>query len=97
MSNDKLKIKEIKSTSELGCMLDTERTWIELPPQPKLPNSADDVEVKLKDGTITIGWFYELWYVQKKYGEPNQKTSFWSFQHPNNPVVAWRELVTDNK
>lgn len=96
MRNDKLKIKEIKSTSELGCMLDTEKPWIELPPQSKLPDSKDDVQVQLKDGTITIGWFGGCWWVDDKF-QVYQFTADFPKENPNNPVVAWREIVTDNK
>lgn len=95
MSNDKLKIKEIKSTSELGCMLDTERPWTELPREIKTPNNTRNVEVILKDGTITFGWLGDCWWVddKKKY----KRSSRFPKENPNNPVVAWRELVTDNK
>ena len=52
MSNDKLKIKEIKSTSDLGCTLDTERPWTPV----SLPKNTNDIELMLQDGTTVIGW-----------------------------------------
>ena len=103
MSNDKLKIKEIKSTSELGCMLDTERPWVKITKpkwwmifyRPRFPNSIRDVEVMLKDGTVSIGWKVWSWHVANKNSSINES---WDFPSENmrNPVVAWRELVTDN-
>lgn len=95
MSNDKLKIKEIKSTSELGVMLDTERPWIELTKPPMLPEHHKDVEVQLKNGKQTIGFYTELnssWYV-RNHPFPNT----FDAELKSNPVIAWREIVTDNK
>ena len=94
MTNDKMKIKEIKTTSELGCMLDTERPWTELPREINTPNDSRNVEVILKDGTTTVGWCGSInknWYVSN--GEKNEIV--WPLEDKNNPVVAWRELVTE--
>lgn len=90
MSNDRLKIKEIKSTSDLGCTLDTERPWVS-EMKLVLPNNDRDVEVRLKDGTITFGWLGSFWWVDDKF-EVYPFTANFPKENPDNPVVAWREL-----
>lgn len=91
---EKKRVPAIKSTSELGCMLDTERPWMELPREINTPNDTRDVEVRLKDGIITFGWFGGCWWVDDKRGY--KSSCHFPEENPNNPVVAWRELVTDN-
>jgi len=76
--------KEIKSTSELGCMLDTERTWKPV----LLPENTDDVELMLKDGTTIIGWYNE--YRNAWMRRFNDGVGQWI--GTDNPVAAWREL-----
>ena len=86
--------KEIKTTSELGCMLDTERPWVSV--EDRLPINERTVSVLLKNNVETVGWYFSYWSVNKEYNIPQNSVDFWSTEHPNNPVVAWRELVTDN-
>jgi len=80
---DKIKF-EIKSTSELGIMLDTERPWISV--ENSLPENANDLELKLKNGVIVHGWYADG---HKKWRKiTNQR---YVDVELDNPVVAWRE------
>lgn len=96
MKNDKLKIKEIKTTSELGCMLDTERAWISV--LDVYPTEYADVELKLYSGTVIEGYKgHKDWFLFNKLATEMHNSKRWEKAHTHNPVVAWRELVTDNK
>ena len=79
--------KKIKSTSDLGCTLDTERPWTPV----LLPTNTDEIELLLEDGTIIIGWYND--YRNTWMRRFNDGCGQWI--GTDNPVVAWREIVTD--
>jgi hypothetical protein len=88
--NNPTSVKPPNNTSELGVMLDTERTWINC--KEKTPESVHiEYEVMYMDKSTDLGWFSDPdWFTKKDSVYGLDKAGKWS--ETEKTVVAWREL-----